>query len=181
VPSTRRGKHPLALKDTYFYLPTDKSDRLPAFYRRAGDTLELVRAHGVDVPRSTYFNGGGGVAASPSDILRFAQIFLHDGTVGGVRILRPETVRLMMSDQLGERAPQDGSGLSWGIGAAVPQGTGAASPQQYGWVGGNYAVLWVDRGAQLVAYVAFPLLPPGDGALLNDFRRLVQAAIPQPE
>jgi CubicO group peptidase (beta-lactamase class C family) len=167
---------PLELNDTHFYLPADKSERMPAFHRRVDGALRLDRAHGEDFPRSTYFNGGGGVESSPQDILRFAQLFLNDGAVDGVRVLRPETVRLMMSDQLGARATLPG-GLSWGLGAAVQRGASPDAPGQYGWIGGNYAVLWVDRRERLVAYFAFPIMPPGDSALINDYRRLVYAAM----
>jgi len=172
---------PLGLHDTHFYLPDEKSERMPAFYRKVDGALKPDRAYGEDFPRSTYFNGGGGVESSPQDILRFAQIFLNDGTVDDVRILKPETVRLMMSDHLGERAPPGGEDISWGLGAAVQRGADRSAPGRYGWVGGNYAVFWVDRPARLVAYFAFPIMPPGDGALLNDFRRLVYTAMAAPD
>jgi hypothetical protein len=85
---------------------------------------------------------------------------------------------MMMSDQLGELASLPG-GLSWGFGAAVPRGTSADAPTQYGWVGGGYAVLWIDRPQRLVAFFAFPVRPPGDNALLNEFRQRVAAATSQ--
>ena len=43
--------------------------------------------------------------SAPGDILRFARLFLQGGSVDGVQILEAETVALMMSDHLGERAP----------------------------------------------------------------------------
>lgn len=169
---------PLRLNDTYFYLPTEKSDRMPAFYRRVDGALQLDRAYGVDFPRTTFFHGGGGVESSPQDILRFAQLFLNGGAVDGVRILHPESVQLMMTDHLGERSPF-GDGLSWGFGAAV-LATESGAPAQYGWVGGGYTTLWVDPRERLVAYFAFPVMPPGDNALLNEFRRLVYVAMTGP-
>jgi CubicO group peptidase (beta-lactamase class C family) len=167
------------LNDTYFYLPPGKSDRMPAFYRRVDGALQLDRAYGVDFPRTTFFHGGGGVRSSPQDILRFAQLFLNGGAVGGVRILRTESVRLMMTDHLGAMTPFR-DGLSWGFGAAVLV-TESGTPAQYGWVGGGYATLWVDLRERLVAYFAFPMMPPGDNALLNEFRRLVYAAMTGPK
>lgn len=166
---------PLGLNDTYFYLPPEKSDRMPAFYRRVDGALQLDRAYGVDFPRTTFFHGGGGVESSPQDILRFAQLFLNGGASGGVRILQPESVRLMMTDHLGTKSPFR-DGRSWGFGAAV-LATESGTPVQYGWVGGGYTTLWVDLRERLVAYVAFPVMPPGDNALLNEFRRLVYDAM----
>jgi len=169
---------PLGLNDTYFYLPAEKSDRLPAFYRSVDGVLQLDRPFGVDFPRTTFFHGGGGVEASPQDIVRFMQLFLNNGIVDDVRLLSSETVHLMMTDHLGEKSPFS-DGLSWGVGAAVLV-TEQGEPMQYGWVGGGYATIWVDLKEKLVAYFAFPVMPPGDNALLNEFRRLVYGALLAP-
>jgi CubicO group peptidase (beta-lactamase class C family) len=172
---------PLGLQDTYFYLPAEKSERMPAFYRKVNGVLQLDRAYGVDFPRTTFFHGGGGVESSPRDIARFAQLFLHGGMVDGIRLLRPETVRLMMTDHLGAKSPW--RGRSWGFGAAVryaENGSEAGTPGQYGWVGGGYTKFWVDPRRRLVAYFAVPVMPPGDNALLNEFERLVFAAMTAP-
>ncbi len=152
---------------------------MPAFYRSVDGMLKLDRPYGVDFPRSTFFHGGGGVESSPQDILQFMQLFLNEGTVNGVRILRPESIQMMMADHLGEKSPF-GNGLSWGFGAAVLV-TGSGMPLQYGWVGGGYTTIWVDLREKLVAYFAFPVLPPGDNELLNEFRRLVYGALSAPE
>ena len=173
---------PLGLGDTYFYLPDEKSERMPAFYRRVNGALQLDRPYGVDFPRTTFFHGGGGVESAPADIVRFAQLFINGGTVDTARILSPESVRLMMTDHLGEKSPF-ADGRSWGFGAAVryPDEDGASgTPRQYGWVGGGYAKLWVDPREKLVAYFAFPVMPPGDNALLRHFERLVFAAMMEP-
>jgi CubicO group peptidase (beta-lactamase class C family) len=146
-------------------------------HRRVDGALERERPYGVDFPRSTFFHGGGGVEASPQDFLRFAQIFLHGGSSGGVGLLEPETIDRMMTDQLGDLAPR--AGWSWGYGAALQfseDAAGSRTLRQYGWIGGGYAIAWVDPVDRLVAYFAFPLMPPGDNQLLLEFARLVEAA-----
>ncbi|HXV40728.1 MAG TPA: serine hydrolase domain-containing protein [Steroidobacteraceae bacterium] len=165
---------PLGLNDTHFYLPADQASRMPAFYRKVDGTLKLERPHGQDHPRSTFFHGGGGVKSSPQDVARFSRLFLDGGAVDDVRILRHTTVATMMSDQIGARTTFPG-GLSWGFGAAVR----VAAPgvvTQYGWSGGGYATLIIDLRERTTAYFAFPLMPPGDNALLAEFRRLVREA-----
>lgn len=162
---------PLGLDDTYFYIPREKTARRPAIYRQEDGGLQLDRAYGEPDVRSRYFFGGGGVWSTPRDVLRFARLFLHEGEVDGVRILKPETVRQMMSDQLGDKAPVR---YTWGFGGAIqrlPSGGTA-----YGWTGGGFSVLWIDPALDLVAYFTMPLSPPGDNDLLADFRRLVYEA-----
>jgi CubicO group peptidase (beta-lactamase class C family) len=173
---------PLGLGDSYFYVPEEKSARLPAIYRRVDDVLQLDRLRG-DVPaRSTFFHGGGGVSSSAEDILRFSRLFLEGGSVDGVRILEAETIERMMTDQIGDKAPERWKprGLSWGFGAAVEYSqdeVGSGSPGQYGWVGGGFAKLWVNPKEQLIAYFNFPLTPPGDNELLVEFEERVDAAM----
>lgn len=173
---------PLGLDDTYFYVPEEKSERMPAFYRKENGELQLERAYGEDFPRTTYFHGGGGVRSAPGDISRFARLFLEGGAVDGVRILSPETIQLMISDHLGEKSTFQGFNgeLSWGFGAAVLIKDRLSEDgvlKQYGWVGGNYAKLWIDPSEKIVAYFAFTLTSPGDIALLFEFDPLVYAAM----
>ncbi len=173
---------PLGLADSYFFLPDEKSERLPAVYRKVDGVLQLDRARGEEFPRSTFFHGGGGVRSAPEDILRFARLFLEGGSVDGVRILEAETIALMMSDQLGEKTPDGWKsvGLSWGFGAAVQYSEDdieSGTPGQYGWVGGGFAKLWVDPKKRLIAYFNCPLTPPGDNELLNEFEERVNAAM----
>jgi CubicO group peptidase (beta-lactamase class C family) len=172
---------PLDLQDSYFYLPDEKSERMPATYRRVDDVLQLYRARGEDFSRSTFFHGGGGVRSAPEDILRFARLFLEEGSVDGVQILKAETIAMMLSDHLGEKAPERWKprGLSWGFGAAVKYSEddiGSGTPGQYGWVGGGFAKLWVDPKERLIAYLNFPMDPPGDNDLLVEFEERVDAA-----
>ena len=92
---------------------------------------------------------------------------------------------MMMSDQLGDLAPErwQARGRSWGFGAAVlnrEAGSQSAQPRQYGWVGGGFARLWVDPELRLIAYINFPLTPPGDNELLAEFEDRVYAALAEP-
>lgn len=176
---------PLGLQDSYFYVPEEKSHRVPAVYRVVDGELVLDRPAGEHSSRSTFFHGGGGVRSSRADVLRFASLFLNGGEVDGVQLLRPETVAMMMSDQLGDLAPERWAtqGSSWGFGAAVsfddPEDMDGIA-DQYGWVGGGFAKLWVDPEERMIAYINFTLAPPGDNELLGEFERLVYSALESP-
>lgn len=172
---------PLGLEDSYFYLPVEKAERLPTIYRRSDGELEVDRAYGKDFSRSTFFHGGGGVRSAAADVHRFARLFLNGGEVDGVRLLDAETVAMMLSDQLGPLAPVrwQESGRSWGFGAAVGFDDGrdhAGLPDRYGWVGGGFAKLIINPRRRWIAYINFPVTPPGDNELLAEFETRVQAA-----
>jgi CubicO group peptidase (beta-lactamase class C family) len=49
-----------------------------------------------------YESGGAGLWSTIDDYLKFARLFLGDGEVDGVRLLRPETLAMMMTNQLTE-------------------------------------------------------------------------------
>jgi CubicO group peptidase (beta-lactamase class C family) len=177
---------PLDLQDSYFYLPKEKAERLPEVYRMVDGELQLDRAYGEDFSRSTFFHGGGGVRSAPADILKFGRLFLDGGEVDGVRILKESTVSLMMSDQLGDKAPERWKprGISWGFGGAVeyaPEDMESGVPSRYGWVGGGFAKMWVDTRERLIAYIGFPLTPPGDNELLVEFEQNVYKALGRPQ
>jgi len=177
---------PLGLENSYFFVPKEKAELLPEVYRMVDDDLQLDRAYGEDFSRSTFFHGGGGVRSAPGDILKFGRLFLEGGEVDGVRILKESTVSLMMSDQLGDKAPERWKQrrISWGFGGAVeysPDDVESGLPSRYGWAGGGFAKMWVDTKERLIAYIGFPLTPPGDNALLVEFERHVYAAIGEPQ
>ena len=48
----------------------------------------------------TYESGSGGLWSTVDDYLKFARVFLGDGEVDGVRLLRPEILAKMMTNQL---------------------------------------------------------------------------------
>jgi CubicO group peptidase (beta-lactamase class C family) len=104
----RRIFDPLGMKDTSFLVPPDKRDRRAAAYG-FNDEEQLIKRttrSGVFVEERpvemTYESGGQGLWSTVDDYLRFARLFLGDGSVDGVRLLRPEMLARMMTNQLTE-------------------------------------------------------------------------------
>ncbi|MCK5908940.1 MAG: beta-lactamase family protein [Caulobacter sp.] len=95
---------PLGMTDTDFWLPHDKRPRLASLYGFDETTNRLAKLEPemYDEPPS-YTPGGGGLISSASDYHRFARMLLSEGALDGVRLLRPETVRLMRTNRLTER------------------------------------------------------------------------------
>lgn len=112
----RRIFDPLGMKDTGFVVPPEKRDRRAAAYGfDDGERLiKRTERNGVWMAERplemTYESGGQGLWSTVDDYLRFARLFLGDGSVDGVRLLRPETLMRMMTNQLTE--PQR-AGSGW--------------------------------------------------------------------
>lgn len=92
---------PLGMMDTDFWLPHAKRGRLASLYAydEEADGLTKVELEMYDAPPA-YTPGGGGLISSAADYHRFARMLLGGGALDGVRLLRPESVRLMQTNRL---------------------------------------------------------------------------------
>lgn len=92
---------PLGMTDTDFWLPPEKRGRLASLYGYNEQTGRLSKVEPVmyDEPPA-YTPGGGGLISSAADYHRFARMLLGGGALDGVRLLRPQTVRLMQTNRL---------------------------------------------------------------------------------
>ena len=102
----RRIFEPLGMKDTGFWVPPEKRGRRAAAYGfdEQGRLMKRVTWGGVVVEERpetmAYESGAVGLWSTLDDYMKFARLFLGDGEVDGVRLLRPETLRKMMTNQL---------------------------------------------------------------------------------
>jgi CubicO group peptidase (beta-lactamase class C family) len=139
----RRIFDPLGMSDTGFLVAMDKRDRRAALYGFDADgrSVRLATAPGgatvAERPHDmAYVSGGAGLWSTLDDYLTFARVFLGDGAVGGVRLLKPETLALMTRNQLtdAQRAasttlgmPTFTAGQGFGLGVAVVTDPAATS------------------------------------------------------
>jgi len=102
----RRILGPLGMKDTGFFVPPEKRNRRAAAYGfdENGRLVKRLTWGGVVVEERptemAYESGAVGLWSTLDDYLSFARLFLRDGEVNGVRLLRSETLRKMMTNQL---------------------------------------------------------------------------------
>jgi CubicO group peptidase (beta-lactamase class C family) len=137
---------PLGMKDTYFFLPPEKENRLAAMYSLDA-TGKLVRAPRPPEPSVKVPTPEGGALTTAGDMARFYQMLLNKGTLNGKRILSAAAVAAMTTNQTGdlknvEFSPGLGMGLSFGVvkdvvGTYRYQSIGAFSKggafRTYGW------------------------------------------------
>lgn len=103
---------PLDMKDTAFWVPPEKTDRLVTVYRRTEQGLEefhnLNLAVGDYSREPAFESGGAGLVSTLDDYMAFAQMLLNNGVAsGGRRILSEAAVRYMRTPQLSERVRAD--------------------------------------------------------------------------
>jgi CubicO group peptidase (beta-lactamase class C family) len=176
---------PLDMVDTGFWAPEAKAGRLAALYTRAADGT-VVRS---DVPaQASYFrppkllSGGGGLASTARDYLRFCQMMLNRGELDGVRLLSPTTVALMTRDHLnGIPVGMWFTGSGFGLGFLVFPGPGigldATSAGSYSWGGAASTRFWIDPSEQLIGIFMIQILPDRGVTYGDQFRRMTYAAI----
>ena len=160
---------PLGMKDTHFYLPAAKRDRLSVVYSsKEGGGLERAPDPGHMVGQGAYvegprksFSGGAGLLSTANDYARFLQMLLNGGELDGQRVLTRKTVELMTSDGLRGKPFRNGQGF--GLGFSVVKDLGArgqpGSVGEFGWGGAYHSTYWVDPTEQLVVVYFTQLIP----------------------
>ncbi len=96
---------PLGMKDTGFYVPEEKRERLAAAYERTPDGLIDCPTNHLGImytqEKSPAFeSGGAGLVSTLDDYAKFARMLLNRGTYQGVKIFEPSTVAFLTSGTL---------------------------------------------------------------------------------
>jgi methyl acetate hydrolase len=91
---------PLGMSSTGFKITQDMRARLAKVHRRDNGKLVPIE---LESPQNPHVEmGGGGLYSTAVDYLKFVQMILNEGTGGGHQILKPETVRLMGQNHMGD-------------------------------------------------------------------------------
>ncbi|MBI2949359.1 MAG: beta-lactamase family protein [Verrucomicrobia bacterium] len=141
--ASREIFEPLKMKDTRFLPPDDWLPRI-APTERVGREVFRAKVHDPKARRMGGVAGHAGVFTTAADVARFARMMLKGGELDGVRILRPETVKLMTIVQT-PAAIQARRGLGWDIDSAYSRPRGDVFPiGSYGHTGFTGVCLWID-------------------------------------
>jgi methyl acetate hydrolase len=189
---------PLGMKDTSYTLPASRFDRMVNSFSRQPDGALKEEARQLPSPPKA-FNGGGGLYSTPPDYIRFMQMILRRGRGDGKQqILRPETVDMMASNQIGPLSagklktvkPQRSCDVDlhkgfvdgWGYGFLINKTAyeGGRSAGSLAWAGIMNTFYWIDPRRSLCATVMMQFLPfcdPQAVGLLSDFERAVYATV----
>jgi CubicO group peptidase (beta-lactamase class C family) len=183
---------PVGMKDTYFYPPENKLDRLAAAYtyydgkglNRFPDApiVEGPFSYSADYPYhgpKKLFSGGAGLVSTAEDYARFCQMILDRGKAGGKQLLSPKAVELMTHDQLGKISPEQDFGFGLGFGVAgvrapLPE---LGSPGELNWGGFFYTSFIVDPKEDMIVIFMAQLHPTGGLGLDREVPELAYQAI----
>lgn len=181
---------PLGMKDTYFYPPDGKLERLATAYtyydekglNRFPDTpiTEGAFTYSADYPArgpKKLFSGGAGLVSTATDYARFCQMMLDGGKVGSTRLLSRKSVELMTQDQLGKISPDQGFGLGFGVNGVKAPLSELGSPGEYNWGGFFYTAFSIDPKEQMIVIFMGQLHPAGDLTLDRQVNELAYQAI----
>lgn len=197
---TERIFAPLGMGDTGFAVPAGREKRLATMYGSPDlfgqDTsLALIQEavaggfnESVDVSQThpahageRFARGGHGLFSTAADYVRFAQMLLNQGELGGCRILSRKTCELMHTNHLPARLlPYEIEGMpsfgyGFGLGSRVlldvAESQLVGSDGEFGWAGAANTYYWVDPqeemlGVLMTQYMISPHTPQRDFQLL---------------
>ena len=172
----------LEMKDTGFFVPEEKWDRLASIYMKNGKG-ELVKVpedqqrYGRN--KTSFFSGGGGLSSTLADYLKFAVALLNNGKLGEIQLVKEETIKLMTQDHVLSRGIQyinkDSFGLlpkqlvkimleitkgmGFGLGVKIQLEDGAFPAGCYGWGGAFTTDYLVDPKNNMVSIFLSQHLP----------------------
>jgi methyl acetate hydrolase len=182
---------PLGMADTFYNVPADKQARLVAVHHRGPDGI-IVKDDAQPGATINPIVGGGGLASTAADYIRFVRMILNDGALDGVRILKADTVAAMGQNAIGNLGvPALKSALTWrsdefsfiadgrdkwGLGflITVDDAKGKRSAGSLSWGGIYNTYFWIDRARGIGGVILTQFLPFADRkalALYDGFER----------
>jgi CubicO group peptidase (beta-lactamase class C family) len=181
---------PAGMKDTYFFPPDNKLDRLATVYtyspekglNRFPDTPIKERSfvYSADYPSrgpKKLFSGGAGLVSTAMDYARFCQMMLDGGKIGSTRLLSRKSVELMTHDQLGKIGPDQGFGLGFGVDGVKEPLSELGSPGEFNWGGFFFTGFNIDPKEQMIIVFMAQLHPTGGLRLDREVEVLAYQAI----
>ena len=180
---TTRVLQPLGMSDTVFWVEGERVARLATVYG-PGPGGQLTKVEPEAVPFTTkpaLLEGAVGLVSSVPDFLRFSQMLLDGGALGGVRVLKAETAAGMVTNGLGPAVlAARGGPRGWGLAnvdvLVAPDGTGAHLGE-YGWDGTAGTIFWNDPVAKTSIVLMTQSMPANPDRLRQQFKAVVQRAI----
>ena len=132
---------PLGMKDTSFFITEPERIKRMAEPMPNDSDFRVGRENDPTKVKK-WESASGGMVSTMGDYARFVQMLLNGGTFEGKTYLKPETFKMMATDQIGPGSGVDrdyfyfpGDGFGFGLGLAVRTDPGNAKPPPPGDIG----------------------------------------------
>jgi methyl acetate hydrolase len=187
---------PLGMHDTSFVLRDHMAQRVVGTHARGLDGKPV--AIPIDPSEEAEFHtGGAGLFSTGPDYVTFTRMLLAGGILNGAEVLKPETVKLMASNAIGDldvpmvRSSSPALALEvetfpgqvkkWGLTFLIntEDVEGFRSAGSLTWGGVHNTYFWIDLKRRITAVVLMQILPIGDSHVQETmiaFERTVYAA-----
>jgi CubicO group peptidase (beta-lactamase class C family) len=176
----RRIFAPLQMVDTGFVVRPDQRARFTTVYGpAAGGGLAVSEVEEVPfTEKPALLEGTVGLVTTVPDYLRFCQMLLNGGELGGVRVLRRETVDRMVRNGLPQAILQQRRGnVGWGlINANVMLDPSSPLNGEYSWDGTAGTIFWIDPAREMITLLFAPARPSNPDGLRQKFKEIVRDA-----
>jgi CubicO group peptidase (beta-lactamase class C family) len=171
---------PLGMRDTAFRITPAMRERLAKIHQR-GDDGTLTPVMDLELPQEPEFEmGGGGLYGTAGDYLKFVRMILNGGRANGTQLLRPETVKTMAANHIGDLLVEPlktaipplsndvdvfpGMPKKWGLSFLIttekaPTGRSAGS---LAWAGLANTYFWIDPAKGIGGVYLTQVLPFAD-------------------
>lgn len=187
---------PLGMTDSGFAVPQAKADRIPPAYAwhptekmkatdKAGAASAWTRTH-------KFQSGGGGLASTTADYLRFCQMLLNGGALEGEQIISPKTLELMTANHLpggGDLtrhskalfSEAENAGTGFGLGFACIEDPAATmipcSKGEFFWGGMYSTAFMVDQQEDIIMIFMTQLMPSSSYPIRREIKTMLYAAL----
>jgi CubicO group peptidase (beta-lactamase class C family) len=177
---------PLGMKDSGFLIGSEQKRRVATLFNRQPDG-SLAPAPFEMSQRPEFFMGGGGAFSTPQDYMKLLQALLNGGSLAGARILRPETVAIMMVNQIGDLNVHEmrtahpeysksfdqfpGQTHKWGLSFDINElaGPNGRSAGSISWAGLLNCYFWLDPVKKVTGAMFTQILPFFDPRIVSLF------------
>ena len=187
---------PLGMIDTEFWVEEAKTDRLAQLYMPNPESGRAMAVPpgviGSPTEKPEVLQGGGGLAGTAADYMRFCRMLLNRGELYGVRLLGSRTVESMAQNHLPGDADLEEfgrplfsettfDGTGFGLGFATVMDPVAnklpRSPGEFFWGGLASTAFWIDPVEDICVVFLTQLMPSSTYAVREELRPLVHQAL----
>ncbi len=170
---------PLGMRDTAFWVPKEKLDRLPAAYRPGeGGLVEIEPARGGFYAGPPPFDvSHADLVSTARDYHRFLRMLAERGRVEGTPVISEVRLRQMTGDQVrAENKTPDSffpgfwDGTGWGFGLGVV--TSGPRRGRYGWSGGQGTNFYVDPDGTVAILLTQVAMGAHMSGMVDEFQAL---------